>query len=258
MSRLAVWVASFLLCACSTPPAPVIDRSSTSGIQAASINGTYKIKSGDTLHAIAFRFGLDHRELARWNDINAPYLIYPEQVLRLTKRPASIARNSPATRTASVSKPSARPPAVKSVPATPPAQTSQAATKKLNSTSPASWVWPVKGRVLRGFLANDPARNGLDITAVEGQDVVASAAGTVVYSGSGLIGYGELIIVKHSEVMLSAYAHNRVRLVDEGSKVNQGQKIAELGRNDRNEPILHFEIRVSGRPVDPRKYLPNR
>jgi lipoprotein NlpD len=116
----------------------------------------------------------------------------------------------------------------------------------------------VNGRILRGFLSNDPARNGLDIAGKDGQEIKASAAGTVVYSGNGLIGYGELIIIKHSEVMLSAYAHNRVRLVSEGTSVKQGQKIAELGRNDKNEPILHFEIRVSGRPVDPRKYLPKK
>ncbi len=125
-----------------------------------------------------------------------------------------------------------------------------------DSGDPASWTWPVKGRILRGFVAGDPARNGLDIAGREGQEIKASAAGTVVYSGNGLIGFGELIIIKHSELMLSAYAHNRVRLVAEGAKVQQGQKIAELGRNDRNERILHFEIRVSGRPVDPRKYLP--
>jgi lipoprotein NlpD len=110
--------------------------------------------------------------------------------------------------------------------------------------------------LLRGFLAGDPSRNGLDIAGSEGQDISAAAAGTVVYSGNGLIGFGELIIIKHSERMLSAYAHNRVRLVQEGAIVSAGKKIAELGRNDRNEAILHFEIRVNGRPVDPRQYLP--
>jgi lipoprotein NlpD len=119
-------------------------------------------------------------------------------------------------------------------------------------------VWPTDGRILRGFLVNDPARNGLDIAGREGQEIKASAGGTVVYSGNGLIGFGELIIIKHNDRMLSAYAHNRRRIVAEGEEVKQGQKIAELGRNDRNEQILHFEIRVNGRPVDPRKYLPVR
>ena len=110
--------------------------------------------------------------------------------------------------------------------------------------------------MLRSFSANDPARKGLDIAGSEGQAVNAAAAGTVVYSGNGLIGYGELIIIKHSERMLSAYAHNRSRLVAEGAQVRAGQKIAELGRNDRNEQVLHFEIRVNGSPVNPLQYLP--
>ena len=123
------------------------------------------------------------------------------------------------------------------------------------SGDPQSWLWPVKGRLLRGYSPSDPARNGLDIAGREGQDVVATAAGTVVYSGNGLIGYGELIIIKHSDRMLSAYAHNRVRLVAEGEVTRAGQKIAEVGRNDRNEQLLHFEIRVNGRPVNPMNYL---
>ena len=109
---------------------------------------------------------------------------------------------------------------------------------------------------MRNYLANDPSRNGLDISGTAGQAVQSAAPGTVVYSGSGLIGYGELIIIKHNDEFLSAYAHNRQRLVEEGAVVSAGQKIAEMGKNDRNETVLHFEIRVNGRPVDPRKYLP--
>jgi lipoprotein NlpD len=112
--------------------------------------------------------------------------------------------------------------------------------------------------VIRGFVAGDPARNGLDIAGKEGQAINATSAGQVVYSGNGLIGYGELIIVKHSEKMLSAYAHNRVRLVKEGDQVWAGQKIAEMGRNSSDEQVLHFEIRALGKPVNPLTYLPNR
>ena len=273
-----------LITACSTPPAPVIERSSVPRGSVLENNGRYKIRSGDTLHAIAFRYGLDHRELASWNGIKSPYVIYPDQLLRLT-RPARIVSNpkpsaSSSTAGSSSSKSSTskalpaktaiKKPATPASPATrpvvpPPVKTGVSAGNPASGTvkptqgkSPSSWVWPVNGRIIRGFLANDPARNGLDIGGREGQDIKASAGGTVVYSGNGLIGFGELIIIKHSEVMLSAYAHNRVRLVVEGVVVKQGQKIAELGRNDRNEPILHFEIRVSGRPVDPRKYLPKK
>ena len=96
----------------------------------------------------------------------------------------------------------------------------------------------------------------MDIAGTEGQTIKASSAGKVVYSGNGLIGYGELIIIKHSERMLSAYGHNSVRLVVEGEQVSAGQKIAEMGRNDRNETLLHFEIRVRGKPVNPVGYLP--
>jgi len=127
-----------------------------------------------------------------------------------------------------------------------------------SSADPKSWEWPTSGRVIRGYVADDPARNGLDIAGKEGQEINASSGGQVVYSGNGLIGYGELIIIKHSENMLSAYAHNRVRLVKEGDQVWAGQKIAEMGRNSSDEQLLHFEIRVLGKPVNPVTYLPNR
>ena len=112
--------------------------------------------------------------------------------------------------------------------------------------------------MIRGFVAGDPARNGLDIAGTEGQPITASSAGQVVYSGNGLIGYGELIILKHSEDMLSAYAHNRVRLVKEGDQVWAGQRIAEMGRNSSDEQLLHFEIRQAGKPINPMTYLPSR
>ena len=107
-------------------------------------------------------------------------------------------------------------------------------------------------------MAGNPARNGLDIAGQEGQAVNASSGGLVVYSGNGLIGYGELIIIKHSEKMLSAYAHNKVRLVNEGEQVSSGQKIAEMGRNTSDEQLLHFEIRSQGKPVNPLIYLPKK
>ena len=112
--------------------------------------------------------------------------------------------------------------------------------------------------MLRTFKAGDPSRNGLDIADQSGAPVKATAAGDVVYSGNGLIGYGELVIIKHSDRMLSAYAHNQRRLVAEGERVSQGQVIAEVGSNDRGENLLHFEIRRDGKPVDPRQYLPPR
>ena len=123
---------------------------------------------------------------------------------------------------------------------------------------PEQYLWPTDGRVLSTFRAGDPTRNGIDLRGEEGQPVVATAPGVVVYSGNGLIGYGELLIVKHSDRILSAYAHNRRRLVDEGERVTAGQRIAEMGRDERNQVVLHFEIRVDGAPQDPLKYLPSR
>jgi lipoprotein NlpD len=123
---------------------------------------------------------------------------------------------------------------------------------------PSAWLWPSEGRLLSTFRANDPSRNGIEIGGNDGQAVLAAAAGEVVYSGNGLIGYGELIIVKHSDRMLSAYAHNRSRLVNEGQYVAAGEQLAEMGRDERDRAMLHFEIRVNGTPQDPLKFLPRR
>jgi lipoprotein NlpD len=128
----------------------------------------------------------------------------------------------------------------------------------VSTADPSKWLWPTSGRILSTFRADDPARNGIEIAGEEGQAIVAAAAGEVVYSGSGLIGYGELIIIKHSDRLLSAYAHNRKRLVAEGQAVSAGEKIAEMGRDDRNRTMLHFEIRSNGSPQDPQKFLPKR
>jgi lipoprotein NlpD len=180
--------------------------------------------------------------------------------------PAPVA-NSPATK--SPVTPAATTPKPVSTPTPAPAPTSKAPAEVAakppakpastqSHTDPSSWIWPTNGRLLRGFVAGDPARNGIDIAGNEGQDIKASAAGTVVYSGNGLIGYGELIIIKHSDNMLSAYAHNKVRLAKENQQVVAGQVIAQMGRNDRNEQLLHFEIRTKGKPVNPLIYLPQQ
>ena len=227
--------------------------------------GYYRVNSGDTLYAIAFTQGLDYRQLARWNGLRAPYTIFPGQNLRLTvppdsapaeQRVASKKPQAPKPRT-SMKRPEESPPSSgkPAASATPGESRTAAPEQRLD---PAAWQWPVGGRVLRGFVPNEPARKGLDIAGREGEPVKAAASGTVVYSGNWLIGYGELIIIKHSERLLSAYGHNRKRLVAEGDRIRAGQEIAELGRNDRNEPVLHFEIRVQGRPVNPLEYLPAR
>lgn len=238
-------------------------------------DGHYSVRRGDTLHAIAFNFGMDWRDIARWNDIRSPYTIYPAQELRLTgpkaqrsakqaTRPAA----SPVATTTDKSGTNGSSSSNKTVVSAAPAKGSTSTTYDSSPKSvagtpagtvdPGSWLWPAEGRIISNFRPNDPARKGIDIGGKEGQAVIASASGEVVYSGSGLIGYGELIIIKHSERLLSAYAHNRKRLVAEGQKVAGGERIADMGKTDRNQAMLHFEIRLNGNPQDPLKYLPGR
>jgi len=252
-------------------PAPVAEHSKAQVMRHLNRNGTYSVRSGDTLYAIAFNFRVDAHELAKWNGISSPYIIYPGQKLKFSaatssKRsrgasaPAQISKTTPPGQVRSASRNKSKtavPAKSKPIPTTNKPGTT-GATGVIQSADPKSWKWPTNGPVLRGFVAGDPARNGLDIGGKDGQQVRASAGGHIVYSGNGLLGYGELIIIKHSERMLSAYAHNRVRLVKEGERVSRGQKIAEMGRNAGNEQILHFEIRVRGKPVNPLTYLPRK
>lgn len=121
-----------------------------------------------------------------------------------------------------------------------------------------NWRWPSDGMVISRYVQGDTSQQGINIGGKSGQPVKASADGTVVYSGAGLVGYGELIIIKHNNEWLSAYAHNRRRLVAEGTKVNAGDVIAEMGRSGTIRDMLHFEIRRNGKPVDPLLFLPKQ
>lgn len=230
-------------------------------------DGYYRVRRGDTLHAIAFSFGLDWKNIAGWNGISAPYTIYPDQEIRLsapsgysrqtTKNSSTATVVKAAPSSSSTSKTVDYKPETKSGPA-PKTSPAPAPVPVAKSVDPGQWLWPVEGRIISNFKPNDPARKGIDIGGKEGQPVIASASGEVVYSGSGLIGYGELIIIKHSEQLLSAYAHNSKRLVSEGQKVTGGDRIADMGKNDRNQAMLHFEIRLNGTPKNPLNYLPKR
>ena len=251
-----------VLCAGCSPWSPKDETPAYKSSYRLTPDGYYRVRKGDTLHAIAFNFNMDWRDIAAWNNIRSPYTIYPDQELRLT----APGRSSSASTTRSTgSGTSSSPPAstsgtaarssgvtVKAAP--PPSSRSQAPARY----DPNQWIWPTNGRLISTFKANDPTRNGIEIGGKEGQAIKATAGGEVVYSGSGLIGYGELIIIKHSERMLSAYAHNRKRREQEGQKISAGDRIAEMGRNDRNQALLHFEIRLNGTPQDPLKYLPRR
>lgn len=129
-------------------------------------------------------------------------------------------------------------------------------TNLAHTTKIDRWLWPTKGRIIRQFSAIDQGNKGIDIAGQRGQSVVSSAAGTVVYSGNALRGYGNLVIIKHNDKYLSAYAHNDRLLVSEGQSVKAGQKIATMGSSGTSSVRLHFEIRYQGKPVNPKRYLP--
>jgi lipoprotein NlpD len=143
-------------------------------------------------------------------------------------------------------------------PATPVPSTVSTVPLPSAGNSGIQWRWPTEGNVIARFVQGEQTQQGINIAGNSGQAVMAAADGVVVYSGAGLVGYGELIIIKHSEEWLSAYAHNRARLVKEGQKVKAGDTIAEMGRTGAVRDMLHFEIRRNGKPVDPEKHLPKR
>ncbi|MCU0756074.1 MAG: peptidoglycan DD-metalloendopeptidase family protein [Xanthomonadales bacterium] len=149
--------------------------------------------------------------------------------------------------------PATSPPAASPPPAAPSAARD---TRAPTNQSRTGFSWPVRGQVLAGFVAGDATRSGMDIRGTEGDPVYAAADGTVVYSGAGIQGFGELIVIRHSNGLLTAYGHNRKRLVNEQDQVRRGQRIAELGRDTRGRELLRFEIRQSGKPIDPAGHLP--
>jgi lipoprotein NlpD len=255
--------------------------------------GYYTVRKGDTLIRIALDHGQNYRDIVAWNNLANPNDIKVDQVLRVTPP-----EDAPGVRTAAVvmppdttkvappvpkktepkgdkkpyseadlkndkdgdGKPDAAPKAAEkpvqlasvkpSVPVAAPVPALSAEDREV------SWMWPAEGRVVGQF---DEGKNkGIDIAGRPGQQVLAAGAGKVMYAGSGIRGYGNLVIVKHSNGLLSAYAHNRSILVKEGQSVGKGQAIAEMGDSDSESVKLHFEIRQQGKPVDPSKFLPNR
>jgi lipoprotein NlpD len=278
-----------LLLACAPTvkrPAPIEERSSVSrSATSATISGagtaavttpatdpaTYVVQRGDTLAKIGFDHGVSWRDIARWNQIENPNVIEVGQVLRISG-PAETAGNRPITSRplpaqAASSKPSVAPAqttpaapaaggASAAVTATPAPATGTPAPAGLPPDDAPAFAWPASGTVLSGF---DESRNkGLDLNGKAGDAVYAAADGRVVYAGSGLRGYGNLIIVKHNNTYLTAYAHNQTLLVKEDQDVQRGQKIAEMGNTDADQVKLHFEIRRQGKPVDPARLLPPR
>ncbi len=234
--------------------------------------GYYVVRPGDTLIRIGLEHGQNWRDLVRWNALPNANALEVGQVLRVIP-PAPVVVAAPAANGVVVSSvpagsavpvnPASGAPAPLAsgpVPATGVAGSPTAAATPPVAAAAAEeelgWIWPVPGNVLAGY---DESKNkGIDLNGRAGESVLASADGRVVYAGSGLRGYGNLIILKHNNVFLSAYAHNQVLLVKEDQTVAKGQKIAEMGSTDSDRVKLHFEIRRQGKPVDPLKYLPAR
>ena len=256
---LGAAVVVVLLAACSSSVVRENAGSSASSggiVSKPTYGASVRVARGDTLFGLAFRNGIDFRDLATWNGIAAPYTIYPGQSIRLY--PAGGRSASGATPTGSATTVATGRP--KPVTGTVPAATRPVTVPKPVApvSSGFSWRWPADGQVIGGFASGDATKQGVDIGGSSGQAVRAAGDGVVVYSGGGLVGYGELIIIKHSESWLSAYGHNRKRLVNEGQNVKAGQQVAEMGRSGASRDMLHFEIRYNGKPVDPLLYLPRR
>jgi lipoprotein NlpD len=195
---------------------------------------TYVVRAQDTVYSIAWRYGLDFRDLARWNHIGPDFRITVGQTLIL----------APATATATAATVAA-PPLEKPKPAA-------TALPKPRPASALSWAWPTD----RMSVPQPVSGGGILLPGRLGQDIRAASSGRVVYNGSGIRGYGNLIIIKHGENLLSAYAHTRESLVHDGQEVTQGQVIAHMGEGAPQKPVLYFEIRRNGKPVDPLAFLP--
>lgn len=236
---------------------PELEQRSASGMRLMNAgpvpDGFYRVKRGDTLASIALEHGLDWREMAQWNQITDPNLIDVGQLLRIRDPKLRLpSQKSAQTAQAQAAQPTTPPSAAK------PADPAPGQVPAASQPSPmaAGWRWPSNGQVVSQF--SEGGRKGIAIAGAPGEAVFAAETGKVVYAGNGLRGYGNLVIVKHDNDLLSAYAHNRSILVKEGQLVKRGQQIAELGMTDADKPMLHFEIRKAGKPVDPLGYLPNR
>jgi len=236
------------------------------GAENAGKPGYYTVKSGDTLIRIALDNGQNWRDLVKWNSLDKPNLIEVGQVLRVVQ--PGVDAGTVAIRPVTTAKVETRP--LDSKPASPTAATTPAASAPASAAgvagaAPAAardsddepvWSWPAAGTVTAGF---DEQRNkGLDFGGKAGDAVLAAADGRVMYAGSGLRGYGNMVIIKHNNNYLSAYAHNQTLLVKDDQPVRKGQKIAEMGSSDADQVKLHFEVRKQGKPIDPAKLLPAR
>jgi len=278
----ALLLAAGLLAGCSSTPnrAPVEDRnavvsSPTAGVPppAAPVDavkplpgaensgkpGYYTVKPGDTLIRIGLENGQNWKDLVKWNALDNPNIIEVGQVLRVV--PPGVDPNAVSSRGVTSAKVEtkpldAKPPVGAASAATPAPVTVAAPPAARDGDDDVNWAWPAAGSVIAPF--DEGKVKGLVISGKAGDPVLAAADGRVVYAGSGLRGYGNLIILKHNNTYLTAYAHNQALMVKEDQTVRRGQKIAEMGSTDADGVRLHFEIRKQGKPIDPARLLPPR
>ena len=228
------------------------------------------VRKGDTLYSVSFRYGQDYKQVAEWNHIASPYIISPGQRLRVSP-PLNPDHRMVAAASSSQSQDLDKQNSVRhevshqvTLTRVKSRQVEQKSIPPVGSdavVAPAypdkiAWNWPVRGKVIQSFSAKQPGLKGIDIAGRKGMPVRAAASGRVVYVGEGLASYGRLIIIKHNEKFLSAYAHNQKLLVKEGENVEAGSVIAEMGATGTDQVKLHFEVRKQGRPVNPLIYLP--
>jgi lipoprotein NlpD len=269
---LLLTLSALIACSSRFQPAPVVslDTNITKRNNLTEISGeSYIVQRGDTLFAVAFYSGNDYRDIARYNSISAPYNIFPGQKLRLIAAPAK--NNHMKNKV--IAKPAERSTKVVVDPTKPQAyggsksddhrkksknnsKTSSKPDNRVSVSQSSSWIWPARGRSASAVVGSDGTNRGVDIKGELNSPIYAAASGKVVYAGNALKGYGNLIIVKHDNNLLSAYAHNDTILVGEQTYVTQGQKIATMGRADNSEVMLHFEIRRKGKSLDPYSFLP--
>lgn len=257
---------------------------------------TYTVKRGDTLFYIAWVTGNDFRDLAQRNNVPAPYELNVGQTLQVgnssgtpitggnaitqadakaqgivpnpaqnsgtvvASKPVITYSETSGEQSANKMLPNNRPSGTVQTPVTAPTVSTTEPTASSTSTSSpiSSWRWPTEGKVIENFAADDGGNKGIDIAGSKGQAIVATADGRVVYAGNALRGYGNLIIIKHNDDYLSAYAHNDTMLVREQQEIKAGQKIATMGSTGTSSTRLHFEIRYKGKSVNPLRYLPQR
>ena len=258
----------FLLVACAPrkAPAPISSISNLPNYQVrtkGSLAGdSYKVKAGETLYSIAWRSGIDFRHLARINNINKPYQIFPGQELSLQSSADLGSRSSDDQKNKVKPKIHKKTIANKNSEEYGKTQQDHEDTNKLKKdpfpSKVRKWRYPSNGNIIEGYSTKENGHNGLDFGGKTGDPIIAAADGKVVYAGGALRGYGNLVIVKHNDDYLSAYAHNRKITVNENDWVKAGQVIAEMGDTGTNRVKLHFEIRYRGRSVNPAKYLPKK